>query len=1134
MKKILSLLALSLLLVAMPTVKTQAIEEPADWAYMMLTSDNNFGWGFKLTSTNGYEYSVSGYNGFAIYPIPHFLSADVDVITEWGYYKPQNNNNIVISNGQTELYATTNGQLNAMETNTKVYTLSKDQYFPSATKFNLKLQSQDNYPAATWDAVEGATRYYYQLMDLDNNLSVLTYGYETTNQWQHYSQLNESKSLLLVVIALNQNTPITYDTSTESFTPTIVGTTTFRIHVPTGVEYPSEDIYICARDSYDESHYFECMKMDKKEGNWYEKEITMNTTNAEVTISDQEITSFYNLPSIPYVYPVNINKAATQRCYEIYYNGSGYYSMYLAEDCNAPDHDYRAKDIKVTTSPGKATYSWTSTDKPYAFSAYINGQYFHTQKSEVTWYADNATTATAPAIEIYPLDQYNNYYGAPVSYAAGESIEPTIYKPQNFQVTDNKNNTFTITWNAVPDADSYLIAAKSPSTSYFNDCSNQRAHSFTTDILDEKGTWTLRVYAYDKDNVMMGTADVNLDLAELYTINECNVRVLIPNDSRFDTQNGVFAWWKSNNNIAGKAVQGTKEGSTNWYSFTITDIPDPAFDLMIIDNENKSLASHTTTNLADLRLNSLCAEIRYSTTSSHDLFITDCNQQEHNYTPTNLKADVSLEGRALLTWDAPEKLPEGYYYEIYLKFNDGKSPAEEWIYPEGKGNNTSAVFFSTQDRKVEYWLITVHKIPNTLAASDKGEGFSITGATNALTNLQATTTDNENFNFTWEDPNNHGSYRIGFYTSSSCQPGDLLFLDYTKSTSYSHHFRSYHYNIYWKVTALDSKEFTLDEALATKTISINPKNVYGLTEYNAQVDKMTVKFSWKSSVDPDQYNILINQEETFQLENVKSPYTYTFKTAGYTNWSVQFMEKNSKGELFCISSSYGGTFTLITPAEKYYTLIVKTSEGGSVNESVSGNYPEGATVTLEATPDQGKKFSEWSDHNEDNPRNYKVTKDVTLTAKFTDAKKYKITVDVTPKNSGIVKINGKEADSYEDFEGTEITLEAVANQGYLFSKWSEGETKEKITLTLDNNLDYTAEFIAEDNAVETVLVDNAQILIDGNNITVITNNTQSISLYDATGRIIQNTNSQEAHFQVTHTGLYILKINNNTTKLIIK
>ena len=107
------------------------------------------------------------------------------------------------------------------------------------------------------------------------------------------------------------------------------------------------------------------------------------------------------------------------------------------------------------------------------------------------------------------------------------------------------------------------------------------------------------------------------------------------------------------------------------------------------------------------------------------------------------------------------------------------------------------------------------------------------------------------------------------------------------------------------------------------------------------------------------------------------------------------------------------------------------------------------------TPYQGDNYS-WKDGSE-HYANFNLIPDVT---------RQTITATVAPTNAGTVAINSNQAANEvtaELFEGSQVTLTAKANDGYIFSHWSKGaetiSTESICKVTVDaNGNDYVANF----------------------------------------------------------------------------
>ena len=134
------------------------------------------------------------------------------------------------------------------------------------------------------------------------------------------------------------------------------------------------------------------------------------------------------------------------------------------------------------------------------------------------------------------------------------------------------------------------------------------------------------------------------------------------------------------------------------------------------------------------------------------------------------------------------------------------------------------------------------------------------------------------------------------------------------------------------------------------------------------------------------------------------------------------------------------------------TVVANPSNGGTV--SGGGSYAYGTYATLMATPYSGYDFAGWSDGSSENPHQVLVTGNATYTATFSQggATYYTVSAYVSPAGSGTVTGTG----TYQ--AGATCTLTAVANSGYTFDHWNDGNTQNPRTVTVNNNMSFTAYF----------------------------------------------------------------------------
>jgi len=153
-----------------------------------------------------------------------------------------------------------------------------------------------------------------------------------------------------------------------------------------------------------------------------------------------------------------------------------------------------------------------------------------------------------------------------------------------------------------------------------------------------------------------------------------------------------------------------------------------------------------------------------------------------------------------------------------------------------------------------------------------------------------------------------------------------------------------------------------------------------------------------------------------------------------------------------------------------YTLTVDAGSGGGIeiNGTTPSSYPatytfaEGTSVNLEAVPASGYSFANWSGDlsGSDNPTTITMDSDKEVVAHFTQIPQitYTLTVDVSP-NSGMVTLEPSQpAGGY--VAGTEVTLTAVASEGYKFDHWGGSivSSEDTITITMDSDKEITASF----------------------------------------------------------------------------
>ncbi|WCC48042.1 InlB B-repeat-containing protein [Tenacibaculum finnmarkense] len=176
---------------------------------------------------------------------------------------------------------------------------------------------------------------------------------------------------------------------------------------------------------------------------------------------------------------------------------------------------------------------------------------------------------------------------------------------------------------------------------------------------------------------------------------------------------------------------------------------------------------------------------------------------------------------------------------------------------------------------------------------------------------------------------------------------------------------------------------------------------------------------------------------------------------------------------------------------KNYTVKYTAGNNGTITGDLSQNIEEGkATSQVKAIADTGYEFVKWSDNNTSETRTDIADTDKEFTAEFVKVIE-KFTVKYTAGNNGT--ITGDLAQTIEEGKATS-EVKAIADAGYKFVKWSDGNTSETRTDIADADKEFTAEFV---KVIEKFTVK----YIAGNNGTITGDLSQNIEEGKATSQV---------------------------------
>lgn len=221
----------------------------------------------------------------------------------------------------------------------------------------------------------------------------------------------------------------------------------------------------------------------------------------------------------------------------------------------------------------------------------------------------------------------------------------------------------------------------------------------------------------------------------------------------------------------------------------------------------------------------------------------------------------------------------------------------------------------------------------------------------------------------------------------------------------------------------------------------------------------------------------------------------------------------------------------LTIVPQTYTLTVNVNNPnmGRVNPAgVIEDVVAGTTVTLTATANDGFRFVDWSNGATTATIEVTVESDTTLTANF-EAILYTITATANDETMGTVTGSAV----YQ--AGATVVLEATANNGYHFVRWSDGTTNAHYEFTATADVNLIAYFEANTQGIDDVEGNDANIYSVDNMIVVKGAENLTIYVYDVNGRCVrkQANATETVEFTMSSTGVYLVKVGDAPAKRVV-
>ncbi len=197
----------------------------------------------------------------------------------------------------------------------------------------------------------------------------------------------------------------------------------------------------------------------------------------------------------------------------------------------------------------------------------------------------------------------------------------------------------------------------------------------------------------------------------------------------------------------------------------------------------------------------------------------------------------------------------------------------------------------------------------------------------------------------------------------------------------------------------------------------------------------------------------------------------------------------------------------------YYTVTVNSADTTMGTVSAGGEVEEGESFTIRAIANEGYHFTHWNDGDTNAERTVVVTSDTTFTAYFEADEvvtTYTVTVVSANPEMGTVSAGG------EVEEGESFTIRAIANEGYHFTHWNDGDTNAERTVVVTSDTTFTAYFEADGGTegIDGIEAVNAKVYAEHGRIVVEGVEGETVSVFDVAGRQVKNSDLPASVYMV--------------------
>jgi len=511
---------------------------------------------------------------------------------------------------------------------------------------------------------------------------------------------------------------------------------------------------------------------------------------------------------------------------------------------------------------------------------------------------------------------------------------------------------------------------------------------------------------------------------------------------------------------------GSGEAHTAWIAVDKTGAYVPA-DYTQIWQEPSSYPSSWTTYEIDLtpyKGHTVSIAFKYVGTYAHHWYIDDFSitQETAEYTITANANNSSwgvVSGGGTYPAGATCTLhatpASGYQFESWKKNGSVVSTSANYSFTVSENATYTAYFAETP---VTYYTITTNVTPAGAGTVSGGgtypQGASVTLTANA----------NNGYTFSqWNDGNTQNPRTItvtgdATYTASFTQDNYIITVNANPPAGGTvSGGGAYHYGDTPTLTATPASGYEFAGWQDGNTQNPRQITVTGNATYTATFNEVGVTYySVTATVNPTGAGT-VNGTGTYEAGSVIT--LTAVANPGYTfdHWS-DGSTQNPRSVAVNSDLNFTAYFN-----RNYYTITVNASPSNAGTVSGGGAYYYGDHATLTATAFSGYEFVGWSDGSSENPHQVTVTGNATYTATFSTSGStyYTVSAYVSPTGAGTVSGTGTFP------AGASTTLTATANSGYTFDHWNDGSTTNPRTVTVNNNMSFTAYFNTQQYTITT-------------------------------------------------------------------